>query len=123
MIEIAPGWGLELDRGPHWLYVHLRVDPKATREAPLAESIWSLLDQEFTYRLVLEMDETPILSSWVLGELVLLHKRIHSRGGLMRLCGLSEGATEIMRRHRLDTRLVIADDRTHAVMGRPRQPR
>ena len=96
MIQTAAGWGLDVDRGPDWIFV--RVHPRdGFDDAPgLAESVWAVLEQHFIYRVVLELDEIALLHSSVIGQLVLLSKRIHSHGGLVRLCGVSETNREVL---------------------------
>jgi anti-anti-sigma factor len=92
---------------------------------PLAEQIWGLLEQNMTHRLVLELDQLNFLGSYLIGQLVCLHKRIHTHGGLMRLCGLSEANQEILHICRLDDRFPLYHNRNEAIMGdhRPGQPR
>jgi anti-anti-sigma factor len=68
----------------------------------LANRIWKALEQQFTYRLVLELDDLEILRSYLLGQLVVLHKRIHERGGMLRLSGLSENSLRALQACRLD---------------------
>jgi len=63
MVQIAEGWELDVDRGPDWLFVRPRnVGPQATDTPPLAEQIWSLLQQHFTDRLVLELDQVQFFA-------------------------------------------------------------
>jgi anti-anti-sigma factor len=124
MLQTAAGWGLDVDRGPDWVFV--RVHPRdGFDDAPgLAQSVWALLEQHFTYRLVLELDEVALLHSPVIGQLVLLSKRVHTRGGLLRLCGVSEPSREVLHLCRLESALPSFDNRGDAVMGhRPKQPR
>lgn len=124
MIELAPGWSLEVDRGPDWLF--LRVAGQAQQpltELPLAETAWNLMEQHFAKRIVVELDDTPFLFSQLLGELVLLQKRVSSGGGMLRLCGLSQQAQESLQTTRLNEMFPCFGDRGEAVMGRPRQPR
>ena len=45
----------------------------------LADEVWSLLNQSFTRRLVLELNEVPFLHSYFIGQLVLLGKQIARR--------------------------------------------
>ena len=42
----------------------------------LAEAIWERMHQQFCHRVVLEMERIPLLRSWLIGQLVLLHKRV-----------------------------------------------
>ena len=103
--------------------------PISTRRNPtrlrLAERIWRLLQQHFTYRLVLELDQVRLLTSRLIAQLVQLHRRIEEHGGVMRLCGLSPQNCEVLHTCRLDDRLTPYQDRQAAIMGceRPRQPR
>ena len=125
MIEIAPGWALDAERGPDWLYVRV-IGPVAftSDEIPLAEHVWALMEQHFVNRVVLEFDDTPVLYSRLIGELVLLQKRITTNGGLIRLCGLNQAGQASLRACRLETQLPSFADRGAAVMGhRPPQPR
>lgn len=124
MIEIAPGWELDVDRGPDWLFVKLRnPDQNGTHSPMLAEALWTLLKQHVTDRLVLELDQVAVLYTYLIGQLVLLHKRLSVSGGAMRLCGLSPHNQEVLRFCRLDDRFPAYGTREDAVMGRhaPRQ--
>ena len=56
MIGSAANWRLSVDRGPDWLIVKIQPTTEseyATEE--LADQLWAILVQHFTYRLVLEM--------------------------------------------------------------------
>lgn len=125
MIEIAPGWQLEVDRGPDWLFVTPRCDGESGWNAPpLAEAVWDLLQQSFSHRLVLVCDDIPVLHTLLIGQLVLLHKRMATSGGVLRLCGLSERNCEVLRTCRLDQRLPNFRCRADAVYAfRPAKPR
>ncbi len=140
LLELAPEWAVEIDRGPDWLFIRLQPPTgghsasfdsasfdSAARdhgEFPLAELIWQRLEQSFCHRVVLELDSVPHLRSWMVGELVKLHKRLVSTGGMMRLCGLSPTNQEVLRACRLADRFPAYRNRTDAVMGhRPQQPR
>lgn len=112
------GWISEVDRGPDWLFVRLRAP--AARDAdvtPLAEQTWDLMRQHFASRIVLELEELPLLRSSFIGELVLLHKRVHSQGGIMRLAGLSDANQSVLRMMRLDDRFPQYRNRHEAVAG------
>lgn len=125
MIEVVSGWRMALERGPDCLFVKLLApDADAFESPPLADTIWSLLEEHFTHRLVLEMQNVELLSSYLIGQLVLLNRRIQAHDGLLRLCGLSSAARESLAMLRLDDRFPNYADRTEAVMGgRPLLPR
>jgi anti-anti-sigma factor len=125
MVQTDVGWRYEVERGPDWVFVRLRPDEDGLLDqGSLADQLWSVLEQNFVYRLVLELDQVPIMQSYLIAQLVLLAKRIHSHGGLLRLCGLSPANQEVIRLCRLDGCLPSYVNRGHAVMGqRPSQPR
>ena len=126
MLAIAPGCELDVERGPEWLLVRVRnLDLAESDATPLVERLWSLLQQHFTYRLVLELDDVGVLSSPLIEQFVQLYKRIEEHDGVMRLCGLSPHNLQVLHACRLDERLLPYTDRREAVMGGPgpRQPR
>jgi len=125
LLEVAPEWSVAIDRGPDWLFIRLCPPHHGDAgEIALAEMIWEKLDQSFCHRVVLELDDVTFLRSWMVGELVKLHKRLASQGGMMRICGLSEASASVLRACRLDDRFPAYRTRTDAVMGhRPPQPR
>jgi anti-anti-sigma factor len=121
---------MDIDRGPDWLFIRLRppLDDAgqsiAGHERPLAETVWKKLEQCFCYRVVLELEDVRYLPSWMIGELVRLHKRVTTQGGMLRLSGLSAAAQEVLHISRLADRFPQYRDRTEAVMGyRPPQAR
>ena len=63
MLAVAPGCELEVERGPGWLLVRIaNLDLAEFDTPPLAERVWSVLQQHFTYRLVLELDQIRVLT-------------------------------------------------------------
>jgi len=124
LLELAPEWSLEIDRGPDWLFIRPLPPNHRDGEAPLAEMVWKKLEQCFCYRVVLELDGIDYLRSWMIGELVRLHKRVTTHGGMLRLCGVSKNAETVLRICQLGDRFPAYRTRTDAVMGhRPQQPR
>jgi anti-anti-sigma factor len=118
MVSLAPGWDLDVERGPDWLFVKLRCSPENVWDSPpLAETIWKLLEQHFTHRIVIECDELTVMHSEIISEFLRLHKRIAAHGGVMRLCGLSEANRRVLERCRLDNRFPNNSDRAEAVLG------
>jgi anti-anti-sigma regulatory factor len=124
MLDLAPGWQMAVDRGPDWLFIRLEEAETAADSADLAERLWQTIQQHFTYRVVLELDQVGLLHSQLVGQLVLLHKRLHSHDGVLRLCGLSDSNQEVLRTSRLDDRFPQYRNRGEAVNGyRPSKPR
>lgn len=124
-VTLAPGWSADLDRGPGWLFVRLHASrPSPCDDLQLASVVCKLADNEFAHRVVLELDEVDMLRSPLVSELVQLHKRIKSRDGLLRICGLSDNNYEVLRTSRLQNFFPRYYDREDAVMGRrPVKPR
>ncbi len=126
MPAIAPGWELEVERGPDWLLVRVKQSDEERAETPPLEGVlWDLLQQHFTYRLVLELDQVDLLNSYLIGQLVALYKRIREHDGVMRLCGLSPYNRRVLHTCRLDERFLPYQDRREAVLGRggPQRPK
>ena len=125
LLELAPEWTMDVDRGPDWLFIRLNPPHGGdTCEVQLAEMVWQTLQQSFCNRVVLEMDDVGYLRSWMVGELVKLHKRVTSQGGMLRLAGVSHEAETVLRICRLADRFPVYRNRTDAVMGhQPALPR
>lgn len=124
MLEIAPGWLADVERGPDWLFVKLKQSPSLSADVgQLAEKLWSMLGEHFIYRLVLELDGVP-LDSQLVDQLALLQQRIQQQGGLLRLCGLSQQDLKLLRARQLDARLPSYCCREDAVYAHhPVRPR
>ena len=118
MLTTAPGCDLDVERGPDWLFVRVRnLDRREPNATPLADRLWRLLQQHFTYRLVLELNEVQVLDSALIGQLVQLSRWIEAHDGVLRLCGLSLCNRQVLHECRLDDRLLPYEDREEAVMG------
>ncbi len=68
----------------------------AETEVGLAEQVWHLLEQNFTRRVVLELDQVGCLTSHLIGQLVLLQERVLGDGGVIRICGLSSANEAVL---------------------------
>lgn len=115
-MDTSEDWEVNVDRGPDWLFMKLR--PGKSEPGEMAERLWSLADRHFIYRLVVEMDELNVLPSRLMGQLVMLQKRVLQRAGALRLCGLSPECAESLHFCRLDQALPNYDSREDAVLGR-----
>jgi anti-anti-sigma factor len=125
MHATTAGLSFDVDRGPDWIFVRMSPPEETAVETPqLAEAIWALLEQNFVYRVVLELDRIQLLRSYMVGQLIMLAKRVHSHGGVLRICGLSSVNEDVLRCCQLATQLPNYRDRSEAVMAsRPPQPR
>ena len=105
MLDLAPGWQSDVERGPDWLFIRLHGPQGVShRGTALAESLWDSINQHFVYRVVLELDAIGPLDSYLVGQLVLLHKLLHTHGGVLRLCNLSHDNQQVLHTLRLDGR-------------------
>jgi anti-anti-sigma factor len=117
----APSWTTDVERGPNWLFLKLHAPDRVPGDgAELADVVWKTMEQHFAKRVVLEMDELKSLHSRLIGQLVLLHKRICSNGGTMRVCGLSESNQAALHATRLDSQFPCYRNRNDAIMGAAR---
>lgn len=124
MPTTAPGRELTVTRGPDSLWVKLDSAEGFASEPTLADQLWSLLEQHFVYRLVLDLSEIESLDRRLLGQLLALQRRIRHHGGLMRLCGLSSANRRLVDSYGLNDRFPRYDDLEQAVMGSwPLNPR
>ncbi len=125
MPTLALGWDLEVSRGPGWLVVKVCTKGADLLDTPpLADELWSLLERHSVYRLALELDELELLHSGLIGQLLLLDRRIREHQGSLRLCGLSPFNQEVLRRNGLSCRLPNYASVQEALMGCcPRKPR
>jgi anti-anti-sigma factor len=123
MVVISPGWIMDVERGPDWLIVSVRSEHDNEWDTPpLAESIWHLVEQNFTYRLVLDLSNVSMLHTSLVGQLVYLQKRLSIHDGCLRICGLSDRNHDILRTCRLDGLMPHYRDRNEAVLGQATNP-
>ena len=126
MPMISCDWELSVERGPNRLLVKVGKPLASPWEMPpLADTLELLMEEHFTYRLVLELDDSDLLSSELIGEFVALDKWIRGRQGVMRLCGMMVEHEAILSRHDTSQRFTPFRDREEAVLGfyRPGKPR
>ena len=116
MDPVTESWDIHVDRGPDWLF--LKLPSRADQEPEVADRVWAILSRHFTYRLVLEMEELDALPSHLMGQLIMLQKRVMQHDGALRLCGLSEECQDALHLCRLDTALPSYANREDAVLGR-----
>lgn len=122
----TPAWTVEVERGPNCLFLHLHAPSEGHSDAvEVAALLWQSAEQHFAKNLVLDLSSIPSLKSALLGQLVLLHKRVHNHGGSLRLCGLTDASREALRISRLDTRFPSYENAHDAVMtaSRPVKPK
>ena len=118
MSEFAKGWLLHVDRGPEWLFVVLEESSSpADPTPPVADHVWEVIACHAQYRIVFEVTEGTRLTSHLVGQMVLLHRRLHQAEGVFRICGFSPENYEVLELMRLSGRFHNYPDREAAVMG------
>jgi anti-anti-sigma regulatory factor len=114
----APGWRICAEVSREWMFLRVECSQSdADGSPPIAESAWSLAEAHAVNRLVVELDASALLSSYVIGQFLLLHKRCHLNGGVVRLCGLTGEQNSVIQLMRLAERLPNYASREAAVMG------
>ena len=118
MTEIASNGFLHVDVGPEWIFFRVRKASQAADPTPpLAECAWDAIDEHQIYRVVVELESGVMLTSFLVGQLVLLHKRCHQAGGVTRICGFDRVVYSVLETMRLDQRFPNYQSRQDAVMG------
>ena len=118
MIELKDGWQLHQDTSPDWLFFHV-VAPshRAMGEPPIAEAVALEVANTGTRRVVMDFSGNVMLFSYLVGQIISLHKRLLMEGGAFRICGLSEENADVLKVLHLNDRLPNYRDRGAAVMG------
>jgi anti-anti-sigma factor len=104
-MPIASEWNYDVQHASEWLLVRVHGPPHGDADgAALAEHIWQLMQQHQANRVVVDLSDFKILRSVVVGQLVQLHKRVFTSGGIMRLAGLSDDKYSVLVACRLQDR-------------------
>jgi len=119
------GYKLEVQRGPNWLLVRIKCPHAEKLELPLAEELRALMQKHFIYRVVLELDELPRLSSSLLEEISRVQQWVKEHDGMLRLCGLSPYNLQVLRAQKSEMQHASFRNRQEAILGQyyPFQPR
>ncbi len=125
MIDVASEVSLGVERGPGCLFIRLSDPPRGWSSQPLlAERIWAVLQQQFVYRVVVDLSDVVQVEPALLTQLLQLRRRVVQQDGVLRLCGVSPEGLEAISQAGLATRLPHFATRTAALMAsRPTQPR
>lgn len=117
---VGTDWVFDVERGPEWLIVRLVSPPPwqwAGGAPSLADQLWQICQQHFTWRLVLDLERLPLLTSPLLGQLLILQGLVRERGGILRLCGVSAQQANALRLSRLESKLPLYHSARDAVLG------
>lgn len=115
---MLPGWTIDTDFERDWLYLRItRVAPENGDDTELADALLAIAAQRSNHRLILEFADGHVLTSLVAGQLVVLHKRVHLKGGILRLCALSDFNHDVLRLMGVVDRFHIYPDRYTAAIA------
>jgi anti-anti-sigma regulatory factor len=124
MLDLASGWNLHVDYSSEWLFFRLESLGSENVSPALSKSLWSVAQKNQIHCLVCELAESVWMNSYLVGQLLILHKRAHLEGGTLRLCELSAENYSVVRSMGFGERFPNYTSREDAVMGhRPRKPR
>lgn len=124
MLELATGWQLQLDFSEDWIFVRIEKLGSENVMPAISESLWELAKERQLHRWICELGGPVWMTSYLIGQLILLHKRASLEGGTLRLCGLSEDNYDVLHLMGLGERFPNYATREDAIMGRlPCKPR
>jgi anti-anti-sigma regulatory factor len=106
------GWSLNTDSERDWLYMRAsRSAGENVDDTQFADAVMATAIQRNNLRLILDLDSGLTLTSLLAGQLVILHKRVHLKGGSLRLCGMSDFNRDVLRLMGLLDRFQTYSDR------------
>ncbi|GAB4139461.1 MAG: hypothetical protein Kow0040_27540 [Thermogutta sp.] len=117
MKTVRTGWDFEVGRGEGWLVIQCLPPDRRADRTPLARELCELIDRCLAERVVLELAGLDGLSAFLINELLAVHRFVDGRGGLLRLCGLTDADRKLIERLGLSTTLPAFHDLEEAVMG------
>ncbi len=124
-VPVAPdsaalGWSLDVEQDAEWLLLSIRPPDREFPPAcpkTLAAEVWALLTKRNLKSIVLRMQFVRFLNSELLGQLVVLHKRVHANGGICRLAGLTVENQQVLQIAQLDGRFPQISNAHEAIAG------
>jgi anti-anti-sigma regulatory factor len=112
------GWHVDVDQGTDWLYLRPHApNEDALQDAPLADMLWQFAQERSAFWLIIDLETVARLNSYLVGQLMLIHKRAHLNKGRMRLCGVSSDNYRVIEALRLVDRFPHYATRSDAEMG------
>ncbi|MDB5352735.1 MAG: hypothetical protein JWN86_3982 [Planctomycetota bacterium] len=94
------------------IYDRQIMDDRIVRE--VGDQIMAALPPSGPVRLILDFANVTMISSAMIGRLVVLQRRADATGGLLRLCEIGSAVRDVLRTTNLDRVLKITRDRREA---------
>ena len=118
MPEIACGWGTELEHVGGWLVFRLfTYGDNRAGEPPVAEALLGIAESQQQFRVIVEPAPEVAFRSHLVGQFITLHKRLHLKGGALRLSGVSACNYDVIRLMRLTDQIPSFPDRHTAMQS------
>ncbi|MFM7184718.1 MAG: STAS domain-containing protein [Planctomycetota bacterium] len=86
-----PGWDVAVERGPDWLFLRLESGTGGAGDGSLSDRLLGTIRANRAHRVVLELDRVESMDAALLDAIATVGTHVRGDGGLVRVCGLSEG--------------------------------
>lgn len=93
----AGGWEVAVERGPDWLFLRVERDGSPARGRPLAEHLLDMIRVNHAHRVVVELNGADRIDDTLIDAIAVIGSRVRDNGGLIRVCGLSDGDVRRLR--------------------------
>lgn len=114
-----PGWQVAIDTSPEWWFVRIEGNAAGSLDGGgFVDQLWERAERENITRFVVELSESAMLTSLLVGQLIQLHKRAHLAGGVARICNWGDEHYDSLSLLRVADRFPNYDSREAAVLGR-----
>ena len=82
----------------------------------MAQELLTLIDQFQCQRLVLSMDVVNFITSAALGKLIVIHRKLHRKDGLLIVCDVRDSVAAVLKASKLNEYFTIAPDMSQALL-------
>lgn len=108
-------WDVAVERGPDWLFLRLENGTPGAADRPLAERLLGTIQANRAHRVVLELDHVESIDETLLDAITTVGSHVRGDGGLIRVCGLSAGNLQQLRKSAPGSELPHFESRSAAV--------
>ena len=108
-------WDVAVERGPDWLFLRFENGGDGAADGSLTERLLGTIRANGAHRVVLELDRVESIDDALLDAITTVGSHVRGDGGLIRVCGLSEGNLRRLRRSAPGSDLPHFESRSAAV--------